>query len=155
MVAAGGVADGRGLAAALMLGAEGCPQGTRFYASQEAPADAAAKAPDRRGRRRRHPAQHRLRHHAAERLAVALTGRVLRNAHPRWFGREAELMRSIAAEAQRYAEARAAGDFDIAAVIAGEAVGLVRDIPPAAEIVDRVVREAEALLAGHGSRGQA
>jgi nitronate monooxygenase len=44
--------------------------------------------------------------------------------------------------------ARAAGNFDVAAVIAGEAVGLIHDIPPAAEIVERIATEAEQHLAG-------
>lgn len=44
-------------------------------------------------------------------------------------------------EAARYAAARKAGDFDIAAVIAGEAVDLIDDVPPAAIIVERVVSE--------------
>ena len=43
---------------------------------------------------------------------------------------------------------KAAGNFDIAAVIAGEAVGLIHDIPPAAEIVDRIVTEADQILNG-------
>jgi nitronate monooxygenase len=43
VVAAGGIADGRGMAAALMLGAQGVLMGTRFYASQEAEGHAAAK----------------------------------------------------------------------------------------------------------------
>jgi len=78
------------------------------------------------------------------------TGRVIRNAHAeRWYGREAELMERSEEEAQRYAEARERGDFDIAAVIAGEAVGLIHDAPPAAKIVSRIVHEAEAVLA-HG-----
>ena len=54
-------------------------------------------------------------------------------------------------EAQRYSEARERGDFDIAAVIAGKAVGLIHEVLPAAEIVNRVVREAEALLTRGGS----
>lgn len=49
-------------------------------------------------------------------------------------------------EAARYAAARKAGDFDIAAVIAGEAVDLIDDVPPAAKIVERVVSEAARLL---------
>jgi nitronate monooxygenase len=53
--------------------------------------------------------------------------------------------KTVAAE---YAAAKAAGDFDIAAVIAGEAVGLVHDIPKAAEIVDRIVSQAEQILFG-------
>jgi nitronate monooxygenase len=52
---------------------------------------------------------------------------------------------AIAAE---YAAARAAGNFDIAAVIAGEAVGLIHDIPPAGEIIERMIRQAEEILQG-------
>jgi nitronate monooxygenase len=50
--------------------------------------------------------------------------------------------------AAEYAAARAAGNFDIAAVFAGESVGLIHDIPPAAEIVDRIVTEADQILSG-------
>jgi nitronate monooxygenase len=74
---------------------------------------------------------------------------VLRNEFSeKWRGREAELMQHQAAEADRYDKARAAGDFDTAAVIAGEGVDMIADIPPAAEVVDRMVKEASALLAG-------
>jgi nitronate monooxygenase len=48
----------------------------------------------------------------------------------------------------QYAAARAAGNFEVAAVFAGEAVGLIHDIPSAAEIVERIATEAEQLLAG-------
>jgi nitronate monooxygenase len=71
----------------------------------------------------------------------------VRNAHAeRWLGRETELKKNIDEEAQRYKEARERGDFDVAGVIAGEAVGLIHDLPSAAEIVGRVVRQAESLL---------
>jgi nitronate monooxygenase len=77
------------------------------------------------------------------------SGRVLRNEFSeRWRGREAELMQHQADEAARYEHARDAGDFDTAAVIAGECVDMISDIPPAAEVVDRMVKEASALLAG-------
>jgi nitronate monooxygenase len=56
------------------------------------------------------------------------------------------------AGAATYAEARAAGNFDTAAVIAGEGVDLIRDIPPAAEVVERTVGEAEILLARAADR---
>ena len=60
------------------------------------------------------------------------TGRCLINDHARrWMGREVELMQNVNAVAAEYAAAKAAGNFDIAAVIAGEAVGLIHDIPPA------------------------
>jgi NAD(P)H-dependent flavin oxidoreductase YrpB (nitropropane dioxygenase family) len=145
--AAGGIADGRGLAAALMLGAAGVLMGTRFYASHEAAGAQGAKECilEATGddtlrsivfdisRRNVWPAP--------------FTGRCLRNAHAdRWFGREIELMRHLEEESAKYAAARDAGDFDIAAVIAGEAVGIIHDIPSAHEVIERVVREASALL---------
>jgi nitronate monooxygenase len=80
------------------------------------------------------------------------TGRCLRNAHAeRWFGREVELLRHQDEESARYAAARNEGNFDVAAVIAGESSGLVREITSAREVVERTVREASALLAS-GSR---
>ena len=155
VAAAGGVADGRGLAAALMLGADGVLVGTRFYASVEAAGFQSAKerivaaSGDRtiRGilfdiaRRNVWPAP--------------FAGRVLRNEFSeRWRGREAELMQHPE-ESERFAKARADGDFDTAAVIAGEAVDLIGDIPPAAEIVERITREAATLLAGASNRYRA
>jgi nitronate monooxygenase len=147
VVAAGGIADGRGLAAAMMLGAEGVLMGTRFYASEEAEAHPDAK-------RRIIEAQggdtvRSIVFDIARRnlWPEPYTGRVLRNRHSeRWLGREAELMANAEAVARDYAEARARGDFDVAAVIAGEACGLIHDIPPAGEIVERIVAEAERLL---------
>jgi len=155
VAAAGGVADGRGLAAALMLGADGVLIGTRFYASIEAAGFASAKerivaaSGDRtiRGilfdiaRRNVWPSPY--------------AGRVLRNEFSeRWRGREAELMQHPE-EAERYAKARSEGDFDTAAVIAGEAVDLIGDIPPAGEIVERITREAETLIGGASNRYRA
>lgn len=149
VVAAGGIADGRGMAAAMMLGAEGVLMGTRFYASQEADGHPEAK---RRivaagggqtvrsivfdlSRRNRWPTPH--------------TGRLLRNAHlERWLGHEDQLEAQADAVGRDYAAARERGDFDVAGVIAGEACALIHDIPPAGEIVARIVAEAERLLSG-------
>jgi nitronate monooxygenase len=58
----------------------------------------------------------------------------------------------MAEEAQRDREACERADFDIAAVIAGEAAGLIDDLPSVGEIVERVVREAEAVLHGGARR---
>ncbi len=152
VVAAGGLADGRGLAAVMMLGASGVMLGTRFYATREAAGATAAKerilaagGDDTArsvvfdiSRRREWPG--------------AFTGRCLRNGHlTRWLGREAELRRHADEEAARYAAARAAGDYDVAAVIAGEACGLIADLPSAADVVQRIVQEAAALLAAQSS----
>jgi nitronate monooxygenase len=54
----------------------------------------------------------------------------------------------VTAVAADYAAAKAAGNFDVAAVIAGEAVGLIHDIPPAGEIVERIVSEADQIMLG-------
>jgi nitronate monooxygenase len=148
VLAAGGIADGRGLAAALMLGASGVVMGTRFYATHEAAGAAAAKE-----RIRAATGDDTLRSIVFDisRRNVwpaPFTGRCLRNVHlDRWFGRELELLRYQEEESTRYAAARRDNDFDIAAVIAGESSGLVRDITSAREVVERVVREASALLA--------
>jgi nitronate monooxygenase len=50
---------------------------------------------------------------------------------------------TIAAE---YNSAKAEGNFDVAAVIAGQAAGLINDIPPAATIIERIVSEARDIL---------
>ncbi|HXH46411.1 MAG TPA: nitronate monooxygenase [Bradyrhizobium sp.] len=149
VVAAGGIADGRGLAAMMMLGASGVLLGTRFYASQEA--DGAEEAKRRvcaasSGSTVRGIIFDLSRNNV---WPAPFTGRCLVNGHAkRWIGREVELMQNVAMVAAEYAAARAAGNFDVAAVIAGEAVGLIHDIPPAAEIVGRIAMEAEQLLEG-------
>jgi nitronate monooxygenase len=147
LCAAGGIADGRGLAAALMLGADGVVVGTRFWASQEAlvhpglhTAALAAGGDDtvRQSvldilRGRPWPARY--------------TGRVLSNDMVReWIGREGELRAVCDAQAARYHDATKAGDAKLAATIVGEAVGLIHAIEPAADIVARMVAGAEAML---------
>jgi len=147
VVASGGIADGRGLAAALMLGASGVLMGTRFYATEEAAGAQAAKE-----RIRAATGDDTLRGIVFDITRgnvwpSPFTGRCLRNAHAdRWSGREVELMQHLEQESTRYATARREGNFDVAAVIAGESAGLVRDIPSARAVVERVVREASELL---------
>jgi nitronate monooxygenase len=148
VVAAGGIADGRGVAAALMLGASGVLMGTRFYATSEAAGadDAKERIRDANGdatvrgmvfditRQRAWPAP--------------FTGRCLRNAHlDRWHGRELELLHRVDEVAAEFAAARHARNYDVLPVIAGEAAGLIHDIPSAGAVVERVVREAASLLA--------
>jgi nitronate monooxygenase len=148
VVAAGGIADGRGLAAALMLGAQGVLMGTRFYASQEADGQPEAK-------RRIVAAEggQTVRSIVFDlsrgiRWPARYTGRLLRNRHAeRWLGHEVELEARMSEVGREYAAARERGDFDVAGVIAGEACALIHDIPPAAAIVERIVAEAERLIA--------
>ncbi|MEP6838992.1 MAG: nitronate monooxygenase [Bradyrhizobium sp.] len=149
VAAAGGIGDGRGLAAMMMLGASGVLLGTRFYASREC--DGAEEAKKRisaasSGNSVRGIIFDLSRNNV---WPAPFNGRCLINDHARrWMGREVELLQNVKAVAADYAAANAAGNFDIAAVIAGEAVGLIHDIPPAAEIVDRIVTEADQILNG-------
>jgi nitronate monooxygenase len=149
VAAAGGIADGRGLAAMMMLGASGVMLGTRFYACLEA--DGAEEAKKRicaatGGDTIRSIIFDISRNNV---WPAPFTGRCLVNDHARrWLGREVELLQNVAAVAADYAAAKTAGNFDVAAVIAGEAVGLIHDIPPAAVIVERISAEADQILSG-------
>ena len=156
VVAAGGIADGRGLAAMIALGAAGVLLGTRFYASQEA--DGAEEAKQRicaatGGSTTRGIVFDMSRNNV---WPAPFTGRCLINDHARrWTGRELELLQNVKTVAAEYAAAKAAGNFDIAAVIAGEAVRLIHDVPPAAEIIDRIVTEANRIRLGWSNSSQA
>jgi nitronate monooxygenase len=147
VVAAGGIADGRGLAACLMLGAEGALIGTRFYASMESLAHAKAKA-----RMTEAQGEETIRTTTVDIVRdipwpAEFTVRVMRNAFvERWHGAETELKTAQAREMARYHAAVATGDFSTAAVLGGEAMGLFRDVLPAGEIVARMVAEAEQAL---------
>jgi nitronate monooxygenase len=127
---------------------KGAETGTRFYASQEADGHPEAK-------RRIVAAEggQTVRSNVFDlsrriRWPAPYTGRVLRNRHAEtWLGRELELEARMEEVGREYAAARERGDFDIAGVIAGEACALIHDIPPAGEIVARIVVEAESLIA--------
>lgn len=149
VVMTGGVGDGRGLAAALMLGAQGVALGTRLYASEEAEGHPAAKA--RIVAASESDSQRSVVFDVLRRNVwpAPYTGRCLKNDQTsRWAGRELELMRHINKEGERYVAAQKRGDFDLAAVIAGEAAGLIHDVPKAGDIVERMVAEAGRLLKG-------
>jgi nitronate monooxygenase len=148
VVAAGGIADGRGLAASLALGASGVLLGTRFYASEEAVAHADAKRRivDCKG------GEDTIRGilfdmARANVWPAPFTGRVLRNAFSRqWEGRERELLQQLHVEHPRYMAARENHEYDTAAVIAGESAGLIHDVLPARVIVEEIVSEMDGIL---------
>jgi nitronate monooxygenase len=153
VVAAGGIADGRGLAAALMLGAAGALVGTRFYATEEAAAARAAK--ERICAATGDDTARSIVFDISRRNVwpAPFTGRCLRNSHlDRWLGREVELVQRADEEAERYKAAREAVDFDVAAVIAGEASGLIRSILPAETVVRQIVSGASDLLVSRSLR---
>jgi nitronate monooxygenase len=150
VLAAGGIADGRGLAAALMLGAQGVMMGTRFSAASESLTHEQAKARIVAARAA-DTAQTRVfdivRGYAS--WPEPYTGRVLRNDFfARWHGREGELEAALDTETATYQRAFQDSDFDTAAIFAGEAVDLIDAVVPAAELVQRIGVEAEARLRG-------
>jgi len=147
LLAAGGIADGRGLAAALMLGADVVLMGTRLWASREALVNArhheALIETDGDGTIRDRIAD------IARQIAwpTGFTARIRRNAFTnRWHGREDELERNVSVEGLRYRQAFADGDPENTGVWFGEAAGLIHSIEPAGTIVERTSAEALACL---------
>jgi nitronate monooxygenase len=153
VVAAGGIADGRGLAATLALGAEGALVGTRFYASVQSLGHDKAKA-----RIVMASGEDTVRtsvfdtvrgHHWPD----VITGRALCNDFTaRWHGRERELDAELDGEMAYYQAAAACGDVETSVVFAGEGADLINDLLPAGEIVTRLVADAERALASAASR---
>src|SRR5690242_10565387 len=147
VVAAGGVSDGRGLAAALALGADGAVVGTRFWATPEALVSpraqqrAVAAGGDDTVRTRVYDVVRRL-DWPAEYTVRALTNAFLDT----WHGREAALSAQLPEASGVYEKAVAAEDFDTAAIITGEGVGIIREVRPAADVLADMVSEASHIL---------
>jgi NAD(P)H-dependent flavin oxidoreductase YrpB (nitropropane dioxygenase family) len=147
VLAAGGVADGAGLAAALALGAEGVLLGTRFLATPEAPVGANLKReivesdghdtllteiPDI----------------ASGRVWPGAMSRVRRNRFvERWAGREWQLRQLRNEIGPRVAAARQRDDVEEYTLGTGQTAGLIREIKPAGQIVRDVVEQAESIMA--------
>lgn len=148
VVAAGGIADGRGLAAALSLGAAGVSLGTRFTATVESLWDrtmkekAVASGGDQ-------TAQTRVFDIVRGAAWPAIyPGRALRNDFfEQWHGKE-EALHGQQKQAEAGYLASPANDFGQRVVWAGESVDLVRDIPTAREVIERIVDEAARVLHG-------
>ena len=152
VLAAGGVADGRGLAAALALGADGALVGTRLWATREAPVSSAAR-------------QRTLAAHCDDTVRTGVfdivrgfawptgyTGRTLRNEFVRrWLGNENRLRTELPAAQDTYRAAVEAEDFTIAGIHIGEDIGLIDDTPTVADVLDRMSRDAVEVLRRLGS----
>lgn len=140
VVAVGGIADGRALAAALALGAEGVMMATRFVATKECEVHDNIK-------------QELIRRQEYETAlickSIGLQGRAIRNKvveevlalEEKGCGLE-ELIPLISGE--RVREAWATGNIDRAPMMMGQSVGLVHDIPTCKELIERMAAEAEA-----------
>jgi len=147
VAAAGGIANGQGLAAALALGATGVLIGTRFFATREALAPDEAK-------------QRIVNSRAASTLRTRVfdivrrldwppgfTGRAIGNEFSaRWHGHELELEAQIEIEYQRYKAAAAAADLSTAVLWAGQGIDSIDAIEPASAVMARLAREAEHAL---------
>ena len=146
VLSAGGIADGRGLAAALALGADGVLLGTRFMATPEAPIHANFKQaivksdghdtvlteiPDL----------------ASQRVWPGAMSRAQRNNFiERWSGREWALRQNAREVGQQLAAARAAGDVDNASLSFGQDAGLIDSIKSVREVVQEIVADAEEII---------
>jgi nitronate monooxygenase len=154
LVAAGGVGDGRGLAAALMLGADGVLVGTRFIACAESEApegfrQAIIGADGDSTMKSNSVDVVRKRYWPNPEFVV----RVLRNRFVnQWHGREREIEQAIEVEHDRFWHAFRAGDADNSGVLMGEVAGLIDDAPPAAQIIARMVDQACRLLGPQSER---
>jgi len=145
MIASGGFGDGRGLVAALALGADGINMGTRFCATKEAPI---------------HPRIKQFLVENDERATNIIfrefhnTGRVAKNsvsdkvveisARP---DAEFEDIRSYVSGAKGR-QALETGDIDAGLIWAGQVQGLIHDVPSCRELVDRIVAEAREIVTG-------
>lgn len=147
LLAAGGIADGRALAAARVLGADGAMVGSRLWATTESLAAPGAKQQavevDGDGtarssvfdilRRKNWPQPYDF--------------RAIRNAiHRQWEDRIEALRASPEAARADYEAGVKAGDFSRAHATVGEAVGLIRDLPPAGDLIARISSEARRIL---------
>ena len=152
LVAAGGIADGRGLAAALALGADGVLMGSRFWAASEALThpnhQTAALTADGDGTIRQGATDIARGYDWPE----GFTARVLNNRFVQEWEHRPDAHRAVAADLRAAYQANVmAGDPDKVGVWVGEATGLIHDVVPAAAIIERTVAEAEAIIARLGT----
>ena len=146
VLSAGGIADGRGLAAALALGADGALLGTRFIASDESPIHDNFKQAivDSDGH---DTVLTEITDLAAGVIWPGAMSRARRNRFvERWIGREWDLRRHQAEAFARQLAARKDGDIDEALLSYGQDAGLIHDILPVGDIVRRIADEAEEIL---------
>jgi nitronate monooxygenase len=142
VIAGGGISDGRGVAAALALGAEGVIMGTRMMATKECPI---------------HDNLKRAFVEAAE-TDTTLALRSVGNTHRLWNNKAAQNVLELeaqgaalfqliqAASGDKAEKMYKEGDIDLGVVSCGQGVGLVKDIPTVKELLDRTMAEAEEII---------
>jgi NAD(P)H-dependent flavin oxidoreductase YrpB (nitropropane dioxygenase family) len=148
VLSAGGIADGRGLAAALALGAEGVLLGTRFMATPEAPIHPNFKQAivESDGH---DTVLTEIPDIATQRVWPGAMSRSQRNQFiERWSGREWALRQNAREVGKQVLAARAAGDVDNASLSFGQDAGLIDSIKSVREVVLDIVTEAEEIIKG-------
>ncbi len=143
MLASGGFGDGRGLVAALALGAEGINMGTRFIATQEAPVHENIKqfivGNDERSTRLIFRAFRNTTRVSANSVSNKVT-EILKNPDAVF-----EDVRELVLGAKGRI-ALETGDLDYGLITAGQIQGLIHDVPSCSDLINRIVRDAEAII---------
>jgi NAD(P)H-dependent flavin oxidoreductase YrpB (nitropropane dioxygenase family) len=148
VLCAGGIADGRGLAAALALGAEGVLLGTRFMATPEAPIHPNYKQVIVKSNGH-DTVLTEIPDLASQRVWPGAMSRAQRNQFiERWSGREWALRQNAREVGKQVAAARAAGDIDNASLSFGQDAGLIDSIKSVREVVQDIIKEAEEIIKG-------
>ena len=142
VIAGGGITDGRGIAAALALGAEGVIMGTRMMATQECPIHDNLKQAFVQ----------------SQETDTHIVMRSIRNTHRVWRNKAAEKIIELeskkaslqeiiqVASGQNALKMYIEGDIDAGMVSCGQGIGLIKDIPTAKELLDRIMEEAETVI---------
>ena len=142
MIASGGFGDGRGLVAALALGAEGINMGTRFMCTKESPIHQLIKEKIVANDERETELIFRTMRNTSRVARNAISTKVVAMERE---GAKFEDVRELVAGA-RGKMVYATGDADEGIWSAGQVQGLIHDIPSCAELVSRIMRDAEAII---------
>jgi len=146
VIAGGGITDGRGIAAALALGAEGVIMGTRMMATQECPIHNNLKQAFVQ----------------AKETDTVLALRSVNNTHRFWNNKAAQEVLELeaqsaplfkliqAASGEKAQKMYDEGDTDFGVVSCGQGVGLVKDVPTIKELLDRLMNETEERISKLG-----
>lgn len=143
VIASGGIADGRGMAAALALGAQGVNMGTRFCLTKEAPIHDNIKAALLRGTERDTRLIFRTLHNTARVFKNAISDEVVAKEKA---GCTFDDIRSLVSGVRGRA-ALEAGNPDDGIITAGMVIGLIDDLPTCAELLEKMVAECRERLA--------
>lgn len=141
VIAAGGICDGRGMAAALMLGAEGVQMGTRFICARECTVHERVKEMVIKARDRDTIVTGRPTGHPVRVLKNKLAKKFLELEECCAPGEEFEKL-----GVGRLKQAMVDGDTDMGSVMAGQVAAMVRRVQPAREIINNVVTDAENII---------